>query len=299
MMLTVLNPVGFPPLVTQEDARAAPGTLERQDGLPRGLPLRRLRLFLAQMQAWFAEHMPGVQTVLKRISSVYLQGRPHHVGGDQVEGARRDPRRRPLKHLRAGGRRARDDDRDELRGSHRRRAHDKFDRVVRSVAEVNGHAGLRQVFVPQPIMGKTPAELRAYVDGRDPITGRPVMQEVIDGLTRPFADDELGPTEFDRSTPRLVEPDTEDALHRLFLDNGWTDMLPIVLPTEARRRGDAGPHPPQARRDRRAHAVHPLPRALGVLRREGRGERGHGGRAARVLSGHPRAGRHRGHRAQQ
>jgi hypothetical protein len=34
--------------------------------------------------------------------------------------------------------------------------------------------------------------------------------------------------------PRLVEPDTEDNLHRLFLENRWTDMLPIVLPTEAR-----------------------------------------------------------------
>ena len=111
---------------------------------------------------------------------------------------------------------------------------DKFDRVVRSVAQVNGMPGLRQVFVPQPIMGKTPAELRAYIDGADPITGRPVMQEVLEGLTRPFEADELGPTEFDRSTPRLVPADTEDTLHRLFLENRWTDMLPIVLPTEAR-----------------------------------------------------------------
>src|SRR6266404_9517268 len=63
---------------------------------------------------------------------------------------------------------------------------DKFDRVVRSVAAVNGMAELRQVFVPQPVMGKSPRELRAYVDGRDPLTGRPVMQEVIEGLTRPF-----------------------------------------------------------------------------------------------------------------
>ena len=111
---------------------------------------------------------------------------------------------------------------------------DTFDRVVRSVAAVNGMPGLRQVFVPQPIMGKTPAELRAYVDGRDPISGRPVMQEVVEGLTRPLADGDLGPIEFERSTPRLVEPDTEDNLHRLFLDNHWTDCLPIVLPTEAR-----------------------------------------------------------------
>ena len=56
---------------------------------------------------------------------------------------------------------------------------DKFDRVVQSVATVNGIPGLRQMFVPEPVMGKSARELRAYVDGRDPITGRPVMQEVL------------------------------------------------------------------------------------------------------------------------
>src|SRR5215813_7348426 len=111
---------------------------------------------------------------------------------------------------------------------------DKFDRVVRSVAEVSGMPALCQVFVPQPIMGKTPAELYAYVDGVDPIRGRPVMQEVVEGLTRPFTDEASGPREFDRSTPRLVEPDTPERLERLFLDNHWTDGLPIVLPTEER-----------------------------------------------------------------
>ena len=111
---------------------------------------------------------------------------------------------------------------------------DKFDRVVRSVAAVNGMPGLRQVFVPQPIMGKTAAQLRAYVDGVDPIGGRPVMQEVIEGLTRPVGEAEGGPVEFDRSTPRLVEPDTAENLERLFLESHWTDGLPIVLPTEAR-----------------------------------------------------------------
>src|SRR2546425_4877800 len=89
---------------------------------------------------------------------------------------------------------------------------DKFDRVVRSVADVSGMPGLRQVFVPQPIMGKTAAQLRAYIDGKDPISGRPVMQEVIEGLTRPFDGPDLGGSEFDRSTPRLVDPDTEENL---------------------------------------------------------------------------------------
>src|SRR5262245_47831956 len=111
---------------------------------------------------------------------------------------------------------------------------DKFDRVARSVAEVSGLPGLRQVFVPQPIMGKTAAELYAYVDGIDPITGRPVMQEVVEGLTRPFDESELGPVEFDRATPRLLAPDRAEKLEQRFLEQHWTDGLPIVLPTEAR-----------------------------------------------------------------
>src|SRR3954466_6945435 len=41
-------------------------------------------------------------------------------------------------------------------------------------------------------------------------------------------------TSFDRTTPRVCEPDTEDNLQRQFLENNWTDGLPIVLPTEKR-----------------------------------------------------------------
>jgi hypothetical protein len=37
--------------------------------------------------------------------------------------------------------------------------------------------------VPQPVMGKTAKELAAYVAGNDPITGRPLMQEVVQALT--------------------------------------------------------------------------------------------------------------------
>ena len=34
-------------------------------------------------------------------------------------------------------------------------------------------------FVPQPVMGKSEAELRAYVEGDDPHTGRPVMKDLL------------------------------------------------------------------------------------------------------------------------
>src|SRR5947208_14433642 len=43
-----------------------------------------------------------------------------------------------------------------------------------------------------------------------------------------------GAATFDRTTPRQLDPDTEDNLQRQFLENNWTDGLPIVLPTEKR-----------------------------------------------------------------
>jgi hypothetical protein len=94
--------------------------------------------------------------------------------------------------------------------------------------------GTRQAFVPQPLTGRSPAELWDYVIGTDPVNGRPFMQELIEGLTRPLnAEDQKG-VSFDRSAPRLLDPDTDENLHELFLENRWTDFLPIVLPTEER-----------------------------------------------------------------
>ncbi len=93
---------------------------------------------------------------------------------------------------------------------------------------------LRHAYVPQPVMGRTPDQLRAYVDGPDDVTGRPFMTEVIAALTRPPSTEETRRQAFDRSTPRFVDPDTEDNLHSLFVENSWTDMLPIILPTEER-----------------------------------------------------------------
>ncbi len=109
-----------------------------------------------------------------------------------------------------------------------------FEKVVQSVTQLHGMPQARYAFVPQPVMGKTAAELRAYVNGTDPLSGRPVMQEVIEGLTHPVNGDRPKEIKFARSVPRLVESSDEEELHRLFLKNDWTDKLPIVLPTEGR-----------------------------------------------------------------
>jgi hypothetical protein len=109
-----------------------------------------------------------------------------------------------------------------------------FEKVVQTVTQLHGMPQARYAFVPQPVMGKTAAQLRAYVEGNDPISGRPVMQEIIEGLTHPANGERPKEIRFERSTPRFLEGRDEEELHREFLNNNWTDKLPIVLPTEKR-----------------------------------------------------------------
>jgi hypothetical protein len=94
---------------------------------------------------------------------------------------------------------------------------------------------LRYTYPPYPV-GWVPREtLRGYIQGNDPITGTPITEEIINALTKPLTDVEKNFKARKRpQRERLVEPDTEENLHRLFLENGWTDGLPIVLPTEER-----------------------------------------------------------------
>jgi hypothetical protein len=111
---------------------------------------------------------------------------------------------------------------------------DAFARLVESVSRANGQPRARRAFVPTPVTTKTPAELRAYIAGDDPVHGRPFAEQLVDQLTRALAEEDLRGVASDRSTPRLVEPDTEDNLQRLFRERHWTDFMPVVLPTEER-----------------------------------------------------------------
>jgi hypothetical protein len=109
-----------------------------------------------------------------------------------------------------------------------------FARLARASALANGMPRTRQAFVPQPVVDRTPAQLRAYIEGIDPVSKRSFMHEVIEGLTGALSAADLTGVSFERSTPRLLAPDSEENLQRLFIENRWTDFLPIVLPTEER-----------------------------------------------------------------
>ena len=69
----------------------------------------------------------------------------------------------------------------------------------------------------------------------DPFTGLPLMQEIVDALTQPLTEEEKHPLV--ARTPRhsgLLPAAGEADLQRLFPESGWTDGMPIVLPTVER-----------------------------------------------------------------
>ncbi len=109
-----------------------------------------------------------------------------------------------------------------------------FPDLTRSFAYKKGMPRLRLTFLPHPFANR-PIELqRRHLYGNDPINGKPIMDELVDALTGPTTAEERKTGTIERPNPRLLEADTPDNLDRLFLESGWTDGLPVVLPTQER-----------------------------------------------------------------
>jgi hypothetical protein len=181
--ITVLNPMGYPPVITRKSA--AP-RLESLDG--KTVYLVDCRFddsieLLKQVQAWFADHMSGVSTKIVSLSAYY--GHDDPATWDEIK-ANGDAAIIGVGHCStcAPAVSTHAITLDTKYGVPSVALHtDKFDKVVKSVTKMAGLPGAPSVFVPQPVMGKTAEELRAYVDGTDPITGRPVMLEIVEALT--------------------------------------------------------------------------------------------------------------------
>ena len=110
---------------------------------------------------------------------------------------------------------------------------------MESVAKDNPRAAsLPFIYTPHPVIGLSPEVLDSHIVGNDPYTGKPVIDEIIDVLTKPVSEKKSqpeSPVTVKTAPPQaLLEPDTEDNLQRLFYERGWTDGLPIILPTEER-----------------------------------------------------------------
>jgi len=95
---------------------------------------------------------------------------------------------------------------------------------------------LRFVGTPYPFTGIPKEKLMAYLEGKDSISGKPLMQAIADCLTKPLTAEEKrsGTPPEAADEPRFLPPDTEDNLQRLIKDRHWTDYNPVILPTAER-----------------------------------------------------------------
>ncbi len=110
---------------------------------------------------------------------------------------------------------------------------ERFHELVKSTAFKRGIPGMRMVFTPHPVTDRSSELSRRYINGRSPVSGNLILEEIVEALTQPVSVEDQG-TDFLPRDPRkrLLEPDTAENLERYFYENRHTDGLPIVLPTE-------------------------------------------------------------------
>ena len=110
---------------------------------------------------------------------------------------------------------------------------ERFQELVTTISFKKGIPNMRIVYTPHPITDR-PADLcRKYIAGDDPITKKPMLEEIYSDLTRPLsaADSKAGYLERE-PRPRTFPADTPDNLREFFYNQGYTDGNPIILPTE-------------------------------------------------------------------
>ena len=74
--ITVLNPMGYPPKVTRQSLAPRLDQLDDKTIYLVDCRFDDSELLLKEIEHWFHDRMPGVRTVFKRISSVYLKDDP-------------------------------------------------------------------------------------------------------------------------------------------------------------------------------------------------------------------------------
>jgi hypothetical protein len=107
-----------------------------------------------------------------------------------------------------------------------------FQFAVKTAVTAKGMENLRFAFISHPVAYRPAEECRRKILGNDPITRKPFLLEIIEGLTSPLTEEEKKTGIIERPRERLLPPDTADNLQALFRNNEWTSYLPIILPTE-------------------------------------------------------------------
>jgi hypothetical protein len=93
---------------------------------------------------------------------------------------------------------------------------------------------LRVTYLISPVWGKTAEQIRKDIVSKSPISGKMVMQDIVDNLTRPLTAEEKKGGTMEQSAGPATFTGTPDNLNQYFMDHRMTDYMPIVLPTEER-----------------------------------------------------------------
>ena len=174
---------------------------------------------------------------------------------------------------------------------------DVFEQLTRSVALANGMPTARQAYVPQPVVDRSGGPAPRLYRGN-----RPGFRPSLPARDRRGADPAARRRRFERAFVRANHAATPRAGQRGQPPRAVPGE-PVDRPSAGRPadrgagRGDAARHEPPAGRDRRHAPADRLSGILGIHRREGRGQRRDGRRAAGIPAGHPRARRDRADRA--
>ncbi|MEJ2110444.1 MAG: hypothetical protein P8Z37_11120 [Acidobacteriota bacterium] len=93
--------------------------------------------------------------------------------------------------------------------------------------------GLRIQYFLGPVWAKTNEQIKSQiVEGKNPINGKPVMEEMVESLTKPLTAEEKKTGELKKDMGPATYTGTPDELQQLFLEKRYTDFMPVILPTE-------------------------------------------------------------------
>jgi hypothetical protein len=110
----------------------------------------------------------------------------------------------------------------------------EFHDLVKLQCKKKGMPGLRVTYLISPVWGKTAERLRKEIVAKSPVSGKTIMQEIVENLTKPLSTEEKKTGIIKQSAGPERFTDTPENLRQYFMDNRMTDYMPIILPTEER-----------------------------------------------------------------
>lgn len=200
-MIEVLVPTGIPPIVEAKPMAQRLGTLDGKKIALLNAMFDVTGVFLNELQDYFAEHYPNTETFILEIENSQGDGVPiaergivRDVGHLERIKAEADGAIIALG-LCASCTQAVAGTAIQLETDYGVPAvavhNGAFKKLTQAMVKTNGIPYLRQAYTPSPVVNLTGPELRAYIEGTDPVANRPFMDVVVEGLTENVSEDEL------------------------------------------------------------------------------------------------------------